>query len=120
MFFGYALMVIILIALVSGSLIYRYHKSVDFSALLPKRLKGKIGFLTDKSQRYSFIKLIVYPWAKVSIDGKYVDTTPIGGPLRLKPGEHILSFSHSKFKSKTIKIVLKPGETRLISVRLGS
>ena len=118
--FGYGLMGIILIALVSGSLIYRYHKSVDFSALLPKRLKGKIGFLIDKSQGYSFIKLSVYPWAKVSIDGKYVDTTPIAGPLRLKPGKHILSFSHSKFKSKTIKIVLKPGETRLISVRLGS
>lgn len=118
--FGYALMVIILIALASAYTIYRYHRTFDFTALLPKQLKGKIGFYTDKNQGYSFIKLIVYPWAKVSIDGKYVDTTPIAGPLRLKPGEHVLSFSHSKFKSKTIKIVLKPGETRFISVRLGS
>jgi len=116
--FGYGLMV--LIALVSGFLIYRYDRGFDFSALLPKSLKGKIAVYTDKSQGHSFIKLTVYPWAKVSINGKYVDTTPIARPIKLKPGEHILSFSHSKFKSKKMKIVLKPGETRFISVRLGS
>ena len=118
--FGYALIVMILIALVSAYIIYRYHRTFDFSGLLPKGLKEKIASYTDKDQRYSFIKIVAYPWAKVSIDGKYVDTTPIAGPLRLKPGEHTLSFSHSKFKSKTIKIILKPGETQLISVRLGS
>jgi len=118
MSFGYAL--VILIILVSASLIYRYHKTVDFSAFLPSRLKEKIGFLAHMGQRDGFIKIVVYPWAKVSIDGKYVDTTPIADPIRLKPGEHTLSFSHSKFKSKTIKIVLKPGETRFLSVRLGS
>ncbi|NIS63079.1 MAG: protein kinase [Proteobacteria bacterium] len=114
--FGYGLMV--LIVLISASLIYRYH--ANFSAYLPKNLKVNLPFYTDKNQGPSFIKLTVYPWAKVSIDGKYVDTTPIAGPIRLKPGGHILSFSHSKFKSKTMKIVLKPGETRFISVMLGS
>ncbi|MFB0505867.1 MAG: serine/threonine protein kinase [Thermodesulfobacteriota bacterium] len=116
--FGYGLMA--LIALISAFLIYRYHGTTDFSAFLPKSLKGKMALYTDKNQGPSFIKLTVHPWAKVSIDGKYVDTTPIARPIRLNPGEHILSFSHSKFKSKTMKIVLKPGETRFISVRLGS
>ncbi|UCD70680.1 MAG: serine/threonine protein kinase [Syntrophobacterales bacterium] len=116
--FGYALVVII--ALVSASLIYRYHKTVNFSSFLPKRLKDKIGFLAHMAQGDSFIKIVVYPWARVTIDGKYVDTTPIADPIRLKPGEHTLSFSHSKFKSKTIEIVLKPGETRFLSVTLGS
>ncbi len=116
--FGYAF--IVLIALASAFLIYRYHRTVDFSAYLPESLRGKLAFYTDKNRGPSFIKLTVYPWAKVSIDGKYVDTTPIAGPIKLKPGEHILSFSHSKFKSKKMKIVLKPGETRFISVRLGS
>jgi serine/threonine protein kinase len=116
--FGYGL--IVLIALASAFLIYRYHKMGDLSAFLPDRLKEKIGFFTEKTQRDSFIKIVVYPWAKVSIDGKYVDTTPRADPVRLKPGEHTLSFSHSKFKSKTIKIVLNPGETRFISVKLGS
>jgi serine/threonine-protein kinase len=115
---GYAL--IIVIALVSAGLIYRYHGTFDISTLLPKSLRGKIAFYANKSQGHSFIKLSVYPWAKVSIDGKYVDTTPIARPIRLKSGKHILSFSHSKFKSKTINIVLKPGETRFISVRMGS
>ena len=120
MSFGYVLIVITLIALGSAYMINRYHRTFNFSGLLPKGLREKIAFYTDKGQKYSFVKIIAYPWAKVSIDGKYVDTTPIAGPLRLKPGKHILSFSHSKFKSKTIKIILKPGETRFISVTLGS
>jgi hypothetical protein len=116
--FGYAIMAII--ALGVASVLYGYHNPVEFSSLIPSVLKEKVGSLTTIVQRDSFVKIVVYPWAKVSIDGKYVDTTPIADPIRLKPGEHTLSFSHSKFKSKTIKIVLKPGETRLLSVRLGS
>ncbi len=116
--FGYGLIAVI--ALVSAYLLYGYHGKSDFATLLPKSLKGKIAFYTDKSQGDSFIKLTAYPWAKVSIDGKFFDTTPIARPIRLEPGEHILSFSHSKFKSKTIKIILKPGETRSVSVRMGS
>ncbi len=118
MSFAYALVIIIILG--SVSLLYRYHKTVDFSAFLPSRLKEKIGFLAGRSQRDSFLKIVVYPWARVSIDGKYVDTTPIANPIKLNPGEHILSFSHSKFKSQTIKILLKPGETRFLSVKLGS
>jgi len=116
--FAYALVVIIILG--SISLLYRYHKTVDFSSFLPSRLKEKIGFLADRGQRDSFIKIVVYPWARVSIDGKYVDTTPIADAIRLKPGEHILSFSHTKFESKTIKILLKPGETQFLSVSMGS
>jgi serine/threonine protein kinase len=118
MSFAYAIVVIIILG--STSLLYRYHKALDFSSFLPSRLKEKIGFLADKGQRDSFVKIVVYPWARVSIDGKYVDTTPMANPIRLKPGEHILSFSHSKFKSKTIKILLKPGETQFLSVSMGS
>jgi len=116
--FGYALMAFM--ALGVASLLYGYHNPVEFSTLIPARLKEKVGFLATIGQRDSFVKIVVYPWAKVSIDGKYVDTTPIADPIRLNPGEHTVSFSHSKFKSKTLKIVLKPGETRLLSVRLGS
>jgi serine/threonine protein kinase len=115
---GYAL--IVLIALASASLMYLYHEKVDFSSLDPRGLIEKIQYYTHKGQGNSFVKIVVYPWAKVSIDGKYVDTTPIADPIRLKPGEHTLSFSHSTFKSKTLKIVLKPGETRFLSVKLGS
>jgi len=115
---GYALVVVI--AMASAAIAYRYHKAVDFSDFLPARMREKIRVYAAKPQGDSFVKIVVYPWAKVFIDGKYVDTTPIADPVRLKPGEHTLSFSHSTFKSKTIKIVLKPGETRLLSVRLGS
>ncbi len=116
--FGYALMV--LIALASASLMYLSYEKVDFSSLHPRRLMEKIRYYTHKGEGDSFVKIVVYPWAKVSINGKYVDTTPIADPIRLKAGEHTLSFSHSTFKSKTLKIVLKPGETRFLSVKLGS
>lgn len=115
---GYAL--IIVGVLISASLIYLYRKQVDLSSFHPRRLMEEIRSYTHRGKGDSFVKIVVYPWAKVSIDGRYVDTTPIAEPIKLEPGEHTLSFSHSKFKSKTVKIVLKPGETRFLSVKLGS
>jgi hypothetical protein len=111
---------VVVIAMASAAIAFHYHKVVDFSGFLPARMSEKIRAYAAKTRGDSFVKIVVYPWAKVFIDGKYVDTTPIADPVRLKPGEHTLSFSHSTFKSKTIKIILKPGETRLLSVRLGS
>jgi serine/threonine-protein kinase len=115
---GYAFTV--LLVLVSASLMYLCRGEVNFSSFHPRGLMEEIRSYAHRGKRESFVRIVVYPWAKVSIDGKYVDTTPIADPIRLEPGEHTFSFSHSKFQSKTLKIVLKPGETRFLSVKLGS
>ena len=69
---------------------------------------------------YGRLRIVVYPWAKVHVDGKYVTTTPTADPIVLIPGRHHLLFTHSKFNSKTMEIDLKPREERLIVVKMGS
>jgi len=66
------------------------------------------------------LRIVAYPWAKIHVDGKYVDTTPTADPIVLAPGKHRLLFTHSKFGSRTMEIDLRPGEERLIIVRMGS
>ncbi len=69
---------------------------------------------------YSRLRVVVYPWARIHIDGKYVATTPTADPIVLVPGRHRLRFTHSKFGSKTMEIDLSPREERLIFVEMGS
>lgn len=40
------------------------------------------------------VNLSVSPWAHVYVDGQKRDTTPLGRPLILTPGEHILMLQH--------------------------
>jgi serine/threonine protein kinase len=73
-----------------------------------------------EDEDYSRLKIVAYPWAKIHVDGKYVATTPTADPIPLVPGKHRLLFTHSKFGSKTMEINLRPGEERLILVKMGS
>jgi serine/threonine protein kinase len=66
------------------------------------------------------IKIVVYPWATIHVDGRYVTTTPTANPIALTPGRHRLRFTHSTFGSRTMEIELKPGEERVIVVKMGS
>ncbi len=81
-------------------------------------IRKKVPFY--QVQDYGRIKVVVYPWAKIHVDGKYVTTTPTADPIVLAPGRHHLRFTHSKFGSKTMDIDLKPKEERLIVVKMGS
>ncbi len=73
-----------------------------------------------KAVDYGKLRIVVYPWAKIHVDGKYRATTPISDPLVLVPGRHRLLFTHSTFGSKTMEIELSPREERLIVVKMGS
>lgn len=97
-------------SLKSRGLIHPEKWFVRFQENVPNYGSGDSGHL----------KLVVYPWAKIYVDGKYVITTPTADPIDLAPGKHRLRFIHSKFGSKTMEIDLKPGEERLIVVKMGS
>ena len=66
------------------------------------------------------VKVVVYPWATIHVAGRYVATTPTANPIVLPPGKHCLCFTHSTFGSRTMEIELKPGEERVIVVKMGS
>ncbi len=47
-----------------------------------------------RQQGRGFLKLDANPWAKVWIDGKLVGTTPIGQPIEIAEGPHVIRFEH--------------------------
>lgn len=46
------------------------------------------------------VRVLCRPWAQVSIDGTFVDTTPIGRLLRVRPGRHVFTFKHPQATEK--------------------
>ncbi len=82
------------------------------------RIRGKPS--DSQSGDFGRVKVVVYPWATIHVDGKYVTTTPTANPIVLPPGRHHLLFTHSTFGSRTMEIDLKPGEERVIVVKMGS
>jgi len=49
-------------------------------------------------------------WAKVYVDGQYIETTPLRNPLTVSAGEHEITFSNPSFSPITKTIRIKPGD----------
>ena len=73
------------------------------SASSGKKTKGA-------AKRKGTLRVIVKPWAKIYLDGKYYDETPFP-PVRMKPGKHSIRFVNPDLK-KDVKrtFVLKSGQ----------
>ncbi len=81
-----------------------------------KKKKKKENILPVRGD--SYLKITVNPWAKIYIDGKYIETTPIARPIKLKSGNHTIRLSNPNFKSWRKIINFKPGETKTLEVNL--
>jgi hypothetical protein len=55
------------------------------------------------------------PWAEVTVDGRRVGETPIGG-LQLPIGVHILVFRHPELGEKTTRVIVRADEPARIGV----
>ena len=65
------------------------------------------------------IKVLVHPWAKVFLDGKEVGITPLK-PLSVYQGAHTLRLENSPpGQKKTVRVVVRPGKTKVVKIRLG-
>jgi hypothetical protein len=53
-----------------------------------------------------FLKITVKPWADVYIDGKFYETTPIAGSIKLLPGKHVVKLINPNFQifEETVEI----------------
>ncbi len=69
-------------------------------------------------QGTSYLKVKVEPWAKIYIDGKYIETTPIAGNLTVSSGVHNIRLENPNFKIWQRNIKFKPDETVDLNVRL--
>jgi serine/threonine protein kinase len=66
----------------------------------------------------SYLKINVKPWAKIYIDGKYIETTPLAKPIRLTPGIHTLKLENPNFKIWQDKITFAPDQTVTMDIKL--
>jgi serine/threonine-protein kinase len=53
-----------------------------------------------------FLRINALPWANVMIDGKSYGATPIGRPIELKQGTHVVRFEHDWYRpvDRTVEI----------------
>jgi len=66
----------------------------------------------------SYFRLNVDPWAKIYIDGAYVETTPIAKPLAVSSGTHLVRLENPNFQTWQKRVDFKPGETKAMDIRL--
>src|SRR5690349_11062615 len=55
----------------------------------------------------AYIRVDAHPWARISIDGKDQGITPLGSPIELSEGTHVVRFEHDWYLpyEKTIDVV---------------
>ncbi len=77
-------------------------------------LKKKAAPVSSKG----FLKITVTPWAKLYIDGNYIDTTPIAKPIPLSEGTHKIKLENPGRKIHEEEIEIKSGETLEKNIKL--
>jgi serine/threonine-protein kinase len=64
------------------------------------------------------LKVLARPWAEIGVDGQRIDVTPIGAPLVLRPGRHVVTFAHPAATTQRRVLELKPGEEQTVEVTM--
>jgi eukaryotic-like serine/threonine-protein kinase len=62
------------------------------------------------------VRCTAVPWAEISVDDVYRETTPIDRPIMVSPGTRRLRFHHPSFRDTTRTVVVAPRETLSVSV----
>jgi serine/threonine protein kinase len=66
----------------------------------------------------AYLRVKVEPWARIYIDGNYIETTPIARSIELAPGVHNVRLENPNFKIWQKNLKFNPGQTLNLNVRL--
>lgn len=77
----------------------------------------KVGAPVAEKQ-FSYLKINVEPWAKIYIDNRYVETTPIAQPIKVPAGVHLVKLENPNFKVWKKKITFAPDKTVNMDIKL--
>jgi serine/threonine-protein kinase len=67
--------------------------------------------------RRGFLEVRVFPWARVTVDGKALGLTPFR-PLSLYEGVHEVVLEHPEHGRRAVSARVVAGETEVLEVRL--
>jgi len=68
--------------------------------------------------REGTIHVMVNPWAKITVDGRFLGITPLK-PIKILEGRHVLVIENADLKAKQVRQVqVKPDQPTVIKVNL--
>jgi len=75
-------------------------------------------FRFELKPAFGKLQLQVSPWAKVFVDGHYVDTTPLSSPLSLRAGKHVLRLENPGYQTWEDTVRIRAGDILQKKIRL--
>jgi serine/threonine-protein kinase len=75
---------------------------------------GPQGILRRPAQ----LRVLAQPWAEIHIDGELVDITPVGRPIEVRPGRHVVVFKHPHAPAVSREIEIVAGQTIVLDVEM--
>lgn len=74
--------------------------------------------LAPAAMEAGYLGLTVSPWAEVYVDGRFIDRTPLSGPLRMAAGRRQLMLRHPNRREYSREIEIRPGDTLRLEVAM--
>jgi hypothetical protein len=95
----------------SHQLLLRHPNRQEYSQPLTIGPRDTVLVAVTMPEAYGYLKLTVFPWAAVQVDGEDQGTTPLGQPLKLSLGEHQLRLTGPEGREWRETIVIREGQT---------
>lgn len=76
------------------------------------------GHLELAPEHAGYLKVVADPWAKVTVDGQPLRTTPFAEPIPLSPGVHYVHLEHPRAPIERRTVRVASGETVLLDVAM--
>jgi hypothetical protein len=69
------------------------------------------------SRKYGEIEIIGASGAVIAVDGREVGRTPLGDPLLVRPGNHVVTMQLPGYQLRTDRVAVAAGQKRLLTVK---
>jgi len=93
-------------AIVSGVLMF----IVGLIHLAPVGASKRVEVIEAPPEQ-GYVRLVVHPWARVSVDGKPIAVTPVAEPIELEAGERVLVFENKFFEPLRREVDVPAGDS---------
>jgi serine/threonine-protein kinase len=80
--------------------------------------QGQGGDARGIVDRPAELRVLAEPWAEIHIDGKLVDVTPVGRPIQVSPGRHVVLFKHPNAPDERRSVEIIAGQTIVLDVQM--